>query len=47
MVTVGYGDITPATKWEKLVGIITMLFTCGVFGYTMNKIGSIFDEFEH
>lgn len=43
MVSVGYGDITPASNSEKVIGIGTMLFTCGVFGYTMNKIGSIFD----
>lgn len=43
MVTVGYGDISPSNKTEKGVAIFTMFFSCGVFGYTMNKIGKIFD----
>jgi voltage-gated potassium channel Kch len=41
MITVGYGDITPKTRLEILISIITMLISCGVFGYSVNKIGSI------
>ena len=34
MVTVGYGDITPASNIEYCLSIMTMLIGCGVFGYT-------------
>lgn len=46
MVTVGYGDITPITPEEKLYAIFCMLLACGIFGYIMNRIGSIFSNFE-
>lgn len=46
MITVGYGDITPLTSAEKLYTIFCMLLACGVFGYTMNRIGNIFQSFE-
>ena len=46
MITVGYGDITPLTSPEKLYTISCMLLACGVFGYTMNRIGNIFQSFE-
>ncbi len=46
MITVGYGDITPLTSPEKLYTIFCMLLACGVFGYTMNRIGNIFQSFE-
>lgn len=45
MITVGYGDITPVTPLEKLISILTMLLSCGVFGYTMNSIGVVVQEF--
>lgn len=41
MVTVGYGDIGPKNPYEVLLCIFTMLFTCGVFAYSINEIGSI------
>lgn len=41
MITVGYGDIIPASEEEKIVCIIFMLFSCGIFGYSMNTVGSI------
>lgn len=44
MVTVGYGDITPQTNLEMLFSILTMLFSCGVFGYSVNQIGAILSE---
>jgi len=40
MVTVGYGDITPNSDLEKGISILLMFLSCGVFGYTMNKIGN-------
>ena len=39
MMTVGYGDITPATMPERLVSVFAMLVGCGIFGYSMNSIG--------
>lgn len=41
MMTVGYGEITPVTEIERLFNIIVMLIGCGVFGYTMNSIGTL------
>jgi len=46
MVTVGYGDIVPVTSTEKIYAISAMLLASGLFGYTMNKIGSIFQSME-
>ena len=46
MVTVGYGDISPITPTEKLYALFCMLLACGIFGYIMNRIGSIFSSFE-
>ncbi|KAL4479648.1 hypothetical protein ABPG72_004244 [Tetrahymena utriculariae] len=44
MVTVGYGDITPISWYERIYVIIVIIFSCGLFGYSMNTIGSIFQE---
>ncbi|KAL4467000.1 hypothetical protein ABPG74_010597 [Tetrahymena malaccensis] len=41
MVTVGYGDVIPISYEEKAVNILFMLFLCGIFGYSMNTVGSI------
>jgi len=41
MLTVGYGDITPKNSLERLVNICIMLMGCGVFAYSMNKIGML------
>ena len=41
MVTVGYGDITPANIIEISYSMLFMLVSCGVFGYSINSIGSI------
>lgn len=46
MVTVGYGDISPTTPLEKIYAIFCMLLACGIFGYIMNRIGSIFSSFD-
>lgn len=41
MITVGYGDITPVSNLEKILCIFTMMISCGVFGYTLNFVGTI------
>jgi hypothetical protein len=57
LLTVGYGDIVPVififilyfvkvTISERIFVIIMALITCGVFGYAINNIGSIFKEME-
>ena len=45
MITVGYGDIIPTNHNEMLVAIAIMLFGCGVFGYALNQIGNIIQDF--
>ena len=42
MVSVGYGDISPKSKVEKTVSIITILISCGVYAYTITFVGNIF-----
>lgn len=46
MLTIGYGDLTVKTKEEKILNIITMIFTCCMFMTVMNKIGEIIDDFK-
>lgn len=41
MLTVGYGDIVPVNAIERIINIVVMLLGCGVFGYSMNKIGEL------
>ena len=41
MITVGYGDITPTTSYERVLAIVTMLIASVVFAYTMNRINHI------
>lgn len=45
MITVGFGDFSPQNPLEVLVNIFTMLVSCGVYAYILNKIGSIFEKF--
>jgi len=42
MVTVGYGDILPNNPYEMIISILTIMFSCGVYGYCLNTIGVIF-----
>ena len=44
MSTIGYGDITPETNSERIFSIFMILVACSIFGYSMNVIGSIFQE---
>lgn len=38
MITVGYGDITPVSTNERIYVIFQTIISCGVFGYSVNKI---------
>lgn len=33
MVTVGYGDVTPISFFEKVYAIFMALISCGIFAY--------------
>lgn len=44
--TIGYGDIVPVTNAEQTYVIIVALIICGVFGYTITKIGNIFKSLQ-
>ncbi len=33
MITVGYGDVTPQTIYERLICVGVMMITCAVFAY--------------
>jgi hypothetical protein len=41
MFQVGYGDITPVTRNEKLFAMFNMLLACGVFAYIIGSIGNV------
>lgn len=44
MITVGYGDITPISPYEKTYVIGMAIMSCGVFAYSVNTIGNIFSK---
>jgi hypothetical protein len=44
MITVGYGDIYPTSTAERVYVMVMTVFTTGVFGYSVNKISSIFSS---
>jgi hypothetical protein len=46
MITVGYGDITPSNPSEIGFCLLSMIFGCGVFGYSLNNIGVIFEKLQ-
>lgn len=43
-VTVGYGDIVPQNSVERLFSCLIILFGCGQNAYSINSIGSIFQD---
>ncbi|EAR93584.2 cation channel family protein (macronuclear) [Tetrahymena thermophila SB210] len=45
MITVGFGDILPKNDLEMVLSISTMIFASGVFGYCLNQVGAIFNNF--
>lgn len=46
MVTVGYGDILPNNPYEMVVSFMAIMISCGVFAYSINKIGAIFEQLQ-
>lgn len=44
MITVGYGDIIALTNLERVYCVGVMLLCCGVFAYSLNAVGSIFQQ---
>ncbi|CAD8060203.1 unnamed protein product [Paramecium primaurelia] len=42
--TIGYGDIIPVTKYEKIFVIFVTLLSSIIFGYTISSIGAIFAQ---
>jgi len=45
MTTVGYGDYVPVNEVERTVAVFIIVFSSGVFAYSMNTIGSILQSF--
>ena len=41
MVSVGYGDIVATNQDEAIIATLFMLITCGMFAFTISKVGSI------
>lgn len=44
MTTIGYEDVNPENEYEMVYVILMAIFSCGIFGYCVNTIGSIFTE---
>lgn len=44
MSTVGYGDISPSTNFEKFATILLTIVSCGVFAFAINTIDYIIRE---
>ena len=44
MTTVGYGDVVPLEKYEKLYAMATMLISWGIFAYLIGSIGSMIQK---
>ena len=43
MATIGYGDLSPKTRNERVVGIVSLIASCGVFSYLVGAVQSIVD----
>ena len=44
MGTIGYGDIVPISSQEKILAIILIFISCGVYGYSLNQIGVVLND---
>ena len=47
IITVGYGDIAPKNPLEVSLSILAMIFGCGIFGYSINSVGTILQKFQN
>ncbi|EGR34768.1 hypothetical protein IMG5_002400 [Ichthyophthirius multifiliis] len=45
LTTVGFGDIQPSNIQEATCCVFIMLFCCGTYGFILNQVGSILQEF--
>jgi len=45
MCTVGYGDFHPATSYERVVSMIVMIMSSGVFAFIIGDIGRMVSGF--
>lgn len=41
VITIGFGDIHPVNSKERIFVIVMCLLACGVFAYSLNRIGDI------
>lgn len=46
MATVGFGDITVSNPLEALVLIFMMIFSCFIYAYSFNIVGTIIAEID-
>ncbi|OMJ90246.1 hypothetical protein SteCoe_7449 [Stentor coeruleus] len=44
MASIGYGDLSPKTTSERILGIITMNITSVTFGYIIGNVGTIIEK---
>jgi hypothetical protein len=44
MTTIGYGDISPVSIYEKLFVIFISFIASGIFAYAINFIGTVVGE---
>lgn len=47
LTTTGYGDVVPVNTQERILGIIIMILSAGVFSYLLGKIGTVIALLEH
>ncbi|KAL4508282.1 hypothetical protein ABPG72_003586 [Tetrahymena utriculariae] len=46
MSTIGYGDMYPINSFEIVMAIFTIIFATGIFGYSINQMGFIFNQIQ-
>lgn len=45
MTTVGYGDITSVSTWERLLTIFMLLVGASIFGYMIANVSALLNNF--
>src|ERR1700753_719931 len=41
LTTVGYGDVVPVTYWGRIIGMLFLLSSLGVYGFIIGRIANI------